>query len=103
MEFDPFCNSDMSLKTVMKLNAEWHDAVAAVMENSDFPAPWPKPDLADKSSASSLSPVMANSIAKGMQYGRGSRDFIRKQAFIKVTPTIIRLAETASASSRRNC
>ena len=42
----PFCYSDMSLKTVMKLNAEWHDAVAAVMENSDFPAPWLKPDLA---------------------------------------------------------
>ncbi len=41
----PF-KSDMSLKTVMKLNAEWHNAVAAVMEGSDFPAPWLKPGLA---------------------------------------------------------
>lgn len=41
----PF-KSDMSLKTVMKLNAEWHNAVAAVMEGSEFPAPWLKPGLA---------------------------------------------------------
>src|SRR5436190_11458103 len=37
----------MSLETVMKFNAKWHNAVAAVMEGSSFPTPWLKPGHAD--------------------------------------------------------
>lgn len=41
----PF-ESDMSVATVMKFNAEWHYAVAAVMGGSKFPTPWLKPEIA---------------------------------------------------------